>query len=302
MTLSPSPDLSVIIVSFNTVDLLRDCLQSVYAAQGELSLEVLVVDNDSRDESVRMVRQEFPEARLIENKVNVGFSRANNQALRIAKGNHLLLLNSDTVVNPDVFAECLRFMEADTNIGAMSCKVMMPNGQLDLACRRSFPTPLVALWRLSGLYALFPKSRIFGQYNLTYLDEDETYEVDAVVGAFMWVRRETFLQIGVLDESFFMYGEDMDWCYRIRQAGYSIYYHPAVSILHYKGASSKKRRPPRMVHEFHRAMILFYGKFFARRNVFWVNWMISIGVWFHLVGDLMQSLPYFWRRSIDRLT
>jgi GT2 family glycosyltransferase len=292
---SPAVDLSVIIVSFNTRQLLQDCLASVFRTRGDLRLEIFVVDNASSDGSVEMVRAQFPEVILLANQVNVGYSTANNQALRVCRGAHILLLNSDTVVKPDVFQKCTAFMQQDPTIGALSCKVVLPSGELDLACRRSVPTPMVAFWRFSGLYQLFPKSRTFGQYNLTYLDEDETYEVGAIMGAFTLLSRECFLEVGLLDESFFMYGEDLDWCYRIHKAGFKIMYYPEVQIMHYKGASSKRRRPPKMVHEYHRAMMLFYRKYFARHSLFLVNWIISLGVWLHYGSDLLQSIPYFLR-------
>jgi GT2 family glycosyltransferase len=295
-------DLSVIVVSYNTRALLRDCLHSVYREGSQLNLEVFVVDNHSLDGSREMVERQFPEVQLICNQVNVGYSTANNQALRICRGTFILLLNSDTVVHPGVFDATIAHMQQHRDIGALTCKVMLTTGQLDLACRRTFPTPMVAFWRIVGLSRLFPHSRFFAKYNLTFLDENKTYDVDAVMGAFMLLRRDVFLEVGLLDEQFFMYGEDLDWCYRIRQAGYRIVYYPEVSILHYKGASSNRRRPPNMVKEFHRAMDLFYRKYFEGRQTYLVNALIRFGVKVHYFSELGGSLAYAVRKRFKKQT
>ena len=195
-------------------------------------------------------------------------------------------------MNAGVFRSCLDYLDQNPQVGVLTCKVLLPDGQLDLACRRSFPNPWVALCRLVGLSYLFPKSRLFAQYNLTYMDENEVYPVDAVMGAFMMIRREAFLEVGVLDEGFFMYGEDLDWCYRFNQAGYEVVYFPKVSIWHYKGASSNKRRSPVMIREFHKAMHIFVRKNIYQNNFFLFNWMLILGVNLHYYYDLIKNKLY----------
>lgn len=273
-------DLGIVIVSYNTCDLLRACLRSVYASQGNFSFEVCVVDNASSDGSAGMVTREFPQAYLIANTENVGYPAANNQGLRLLGfGNptksppaFALLLNSDTVLPPDALQQMLDFMASHQDAGIAGPKLVLPNGSLDLACRRSFPTPEVSFYRLVGLSRLFPRSRRFGRYNLTYLDPDQVAEVDSVVGAFMMVRAEAIAQVGLLDEQFFMYGEDLDWAYRIKRAGWKVYYNPHVTVLHIKRAST--RQNPRAQIEFYRAMEIFYRKHYASQTPFWLHLLI----------------------------
>jgi hypothetical protein len=278
-------DLGIVIVSYSTRDLLRECLRSVYASQGPFSFEVCVVDNASPDGSADMVAAEFPQATLIANEENVGYPAANNQGLKAfgfqdpeaeASEHHpprfALLLNSDTEVPPYALAEMLDFMDVRREAGVVGPKLVRPDGSLDLACRRSFPTPEVSFYRMIGLSRLFPRSRRFGRYNLTYLDPDQLTEVDSVVGAFMLVRGEAIQQVGLLDETFFMYGEDLDWAYRIRDAGWKIYYNPAVTVLHVKKAST--RQNPRAQVEFYRAMNIFYRKHFAAQTSWWLHGLI----------------------------
>ena len=278
-------DLGIIVVSYCTRELLRDCLRSVYASQGAFSFEVCVVDNASSDASADMVSAEFPEATLIANEQNLGYPAANNQGLRTFGfgengSSHrrtdpprfVLLLNSDTEVPPDALGTMLDFMAQHGEAGAAGPKLVRPDGSLDLACRRSFPTPEVSFYRMTGLSQLFPDNPRFGRYNLTYLDPEELTEVDSVVGAFMLIRREAIEEVGLLDETFFMYGEDLDWAYRIREAGWKIYYNPAVTVLHVKKAST--RLNPRAQVEFYRAMEIFYRKHFAAQTSWWAHALI----------------------------
>lgn len=282
-------DLSIIIVNYNTKGLLRQTLESVFRSYPKYRFEVFVVDNHSKDGSSEMVRETFPKVLLIENIRNEGFSKANNRAIKVSRGRYILLLNSDTIVLEGTLDTMIEFMGKNPRVGAAGCKVILPGGKLDLACRRSFPTPINAFFKALGLSKVFPKSPLFSQYNLTYLDEDETYPVDCIVGAFMMVRRETIEQVGLLDESFFMYGEDIDWCYRIKKAGWAIYYHPRAKIVHYKGASSEKRKY-RIIFEFHRAMVLFYRKHYSKEKVFIVNWLVITGIWLRLVVAVTVNL------------
>jgi GT2 family glycosyltransferase len=272
-------DLLVIIVSYNVAPLLRGCLQSLFASEG-VRFEVVVVDNCSTDGSARLVRDEFPLVQLIENPVNCGFAAANNLALRAylarpasERPRYVLLLNPDTVLPPTALATMVAYLDAHPEVGAAGPKLVLADGTLDLACRRSFPTPTVAFYRLIGLSALFPRSRRFGRYNLTYLDPDCETEVDSVVGAFMLVRGVAIEQVGLLDEAFFMYGEDLDWAYRLKAHGWHVRYNPAVTVLHYKGQSSRQSRA-RTTAEFYRAMELFYRKHFARSRPVVVNGLV----------------------------
>lgn len=282
-------ELSIIIVSYNTKELLKQTLESVCNHQLGHAFEVWVVDNNSSDGSSTMIKELFPQVHLLENPANVGFAAANNFAIKGSGGKYILLLNSDTVILPGTLDTMLEFMHQHPRVGAAGCKVVLPDGRLDLACRRSFPTPLNALYQALGLSKIFPASSRFAQYNLTYLDENLTYPVDCIVGAFMLVRRTVVDQVGLLDEDFFMYGEDIDWCYRIKQAGWEIYYHPAAKIIHHKGASSKKR-PWRMLYEFHRSMVLFYCKHYENDNPFILNVIVRLGIWMRFGVALIINL------------
>lgn len=278
-------DLGIVIVSYNTCALLRACLRSVYASQGDFTFAVCVVDNGSSDGSPEMVANEFPQAKLIANEENRGYPAANNQGLRAfgftgssqatpaaEAARFALLLNSDTEVPADGLSKMLDFVKERDEVGAAGPKLVRPDGSLDLACRRSFPTPLVSFYHMVGLSRLFPDSRRFGQYNVTYCDPDEMTEVDSIVGAFMLVRGEAIRQAGLMDESFFMYGEDLDWAYRIKEAGWKIVYNPAVTVYHVKRAST--RQNPRAQIEFYRAMEIFYRKHYADRTSWPVHYLV----------------------------
>ncbi|HYE94694.1 MAG TPA: glycosyltransferase family 2 protein [Rubricoccaceae bacterium] len=270
-------DVSVVIVNYNVREFLEQALASVERASGGLRVEVFVVDNDSADGSAQMVRARFPQVRLITNEANVGFARANNQAIREANGRYLLILNPDTLLQEDTLHALVRFMDAHPEAGAVGCRILNPDGTFALESRRAFPTPEVAFYRMMGLSRLFPHSPRFGRYNLTYLPKDEVCEVDALSGSCMMVRHAALYQqraavpagdgaastpeggAGLLDEDFFMYGEDLDWCYRIQQSGWRIYYTPETQIIHYKGESTRKGEL-RYVRLFYGAMLRFVEK------------------------------------------
>lgn len=280
-------DLSIVIVNFNTRDLLRDCLASIYASQGDIRFNVVVVDNCSSDGSAAMVRLEFPQTHVIESEVNGGFAFANNLGLRWAGFNndgsfqpaaprYALLLNPDTILSPTGLADMIAFMDSRSAVGAAGPKLIRPDGTLDLACRRTFPTPIVSFYRMVGLSKLFPRSRVFGRYNMTFADPDHLIEVDAVVGAFMMVRREAIAQAGLLDETYFMYGEDLDWAYQIKANHWKIFYNPAVTVTHVKRAAS--RGSPKAQIEFYRAMDVFYRKYYAASTPFWFHSLVVFGI------------------------
>lgn len=276
-------DLAIVIVNYNTRGLLRDCLASIFASRLEGSYVVCVVDNHSADDSAAMVRAGFPAVLLIEQKANSGYAAANNAGLQAvgfgggAAPCYALLLNPDTLLKPDDLAQMLTFMETNPEVGAAGPKLVRQDGSLDKACRRSFPSPENALYRLSGLSRLFPRHPRFGRYNLEHLDPDQLTEVDSLVGAFMLMRGSVLAQVGLLDERFFMYGEDIDLCYRIKERGWKIYYNPAVTVLHYKGAASRQRSAASIVH-FYEAMALFHNKHYRARTFFLLNWLIYLGI------------------------
>lgn len=272
------PQISVVIVNYNVKDFLQQALLSLRKALAPFRAEIFVVDNASHDGSAEMVGERFPDVHLIRSRKNLGFARANNLALRRAKGDFFVLLNPDTIVQEDTFVRLLEFMARHPDAGMASCKVLNPDGSLQLACRRSYPTPWVAFTRLTGLSYLFPNSKLFGKYNMTYLPEDEISPVEAISGSFMMVRREVVEQVGLLDEQFFLYGEDLDWCYRVIQAGWQIYYVPTTQIIHFKGESSKQSQFDSLL-VFNQAMALFVKKHFRKRYYFLTYYLLVLAIW-----------------------
>ena len=291
----------IIIPSYNTAAYLGRCLDSLRAQEGAPVQEVFVVDNASVDDSVARVRRDYPEVHLLESAHNGGFAYAVNMGLRAVlelragqSGRYqVLLLNSDTELPPTALAQMVAFLEAHPEAGAAGPQLVMADGQVDLAGRRSFPTPEIAFYRLFGLAALFPRSRRFGRYNLTYLDPAEPAAVDAVSGAFMLVRGEAVETVGLLDEAFFFYGEDLDWAYRIKAHGFQIWYYPAVQVRHWKRASSRLR-PRASVRDFYQAMRIFYRKHFAPRHSRLVNALVEGGI---SLRQGLALLPYLFRRQ-----
>ncbi len=277
-------DLSIIITPWNCKDLLEATLKSIFANQTKFNYEVIIYDHGSTDGSLEMVEQDFPQVTLIRGG-DVGFAAANNEGLKRSTGRYVVLLNADTKLSEDTIEVMLSFMDSHPKVGISTGKLVLAvSGQLDPACRRSFPTPWVSFTRFSGLSKLFPKSRLFNRYNLEYLSEDDEYEIDSCSGAFELMRRETMDKIGLLDDTFYMYGEDIDWCYRTKQAGWQVYYYPRTVILHYKGylsgkSAKKKRHNPRPTWEFHRAMILFYYKHYVNKYPRILTWVIQLAIW-----------------------
>jgi GT2 family glycosyltransferase len=271
--------LSIVIVNYNVRHFLEQALGSVRRALEGLEGEVWVVDNNSVDDSVRMVREKFPEVRLIANADNPGFSKANNQAIRLCQGEYVLLLNPDTLVEEDTFRKCLDFMEAHPEAGALGCKLIDGSGNFLPESKRGFPSPWVAFCKTFGLSALFPRSPVFGRYYLGHLSPDEVQEVEVLAGCFMFMRRSALDKSGLLDEDFFMYGEDIDLSYRLVLAGYKNYYLPDTKIIHYKGESTKKGSL-NYVKTFYQAMIIFARKHFQGRQAGLFIWMLQAAIWF----------------------
>ncbi len=260
--MNPQIDLSVIIVNYNVKDFLQSLLLSLNKALKNISHEIFIVDNASTDGSVELIKNSFPEVTLIDNKINLGFSKANNQGMKISKGKYILLINPDTLVSEDTLSEMINFFEEHPEVGLAGCKILNPDGTLQLACRRSLPGPWTSFCKVTGLSTLFPKSKIFARYNLTYLDENKSCEVDAVSGSFMMFTREVYEKIGGLDEEYFMYGEDLEFCYRIQEGGYKIFYVASTQIIHYKGESTKRSSVDE-TKIFYKAMHLFVKKHFS---------------------------------------
>jgi GT2 family glycosyltransferase len=223
------------------------------------------------------VTRAFPKARVVVNQRNVGFAAANNQVLPEATGRYLLLLNPDTTVETDTLETMVLYMDKRPEVGCATARLVLPNGKLDVACRRAFPTPRRAFYRLTLLSRLFPRSRRFAQYNLTYLDETREAEIDSPCGAFMLVRAQAYQEVGPLDERYFMYGEDIDWAFRIKAAGWRIMYNPGAVAHHIKRASSRQVRR-KMIRSFHDAMRIFYGDHYEPSSPRWLSWLVYRGI------------------------
>lgn len=286
-------ELSVIIVNYNVKYFLEQALLSVQKAAVGLDVEVFVVDNNSVDDSVLMVKEKFPEVHLIANKHNPGFSIANNQAIRISKGKYVLLLNPDTVVEEDTFRVCIDFMNNHPDCGGLGVKMIDGSGNFLPESKRGFPSPFVAFCKTFGLSTLFPKSPTFNRYHLGYLDENENHEVDVLAGAFMMMRKKTLDEVGLLDEAFFMYGEDIDLSYRIVKGGYKNYYVADTRIIHYKGESTKKGSL-NYVRTFYNAMIIFAKKHFQGNQAWLFILMLKMAIYFRAGITLISNLVKQW--------
>jgi GT2 family glycosyltransferase len=294
-----TPALSVITVSYQSADTLPRLWRSLAPELGALGCaELFLVDNASTDGSPELLRQIAVEAvdgqpglsaEVLANPTNVGFARACNQAIARATGRWILLLNPDSVVEPGAIAAAVAFGDSEPSVGILGARVRLPDGRLDAPCRRSFKTPGIYFYKFSGLSRLFPRSRRFGRYYLSYLDEERSADVDAVIGAFMLVRREVIDQIGALDERFFMYCEDEDWCFRAKSAGWRVVYFPDAVVWHRKGASGRTRAT-RTTLAWHRSLYLFHRKNLAPRYPAWVNGLVYAGMGLGLLAALARSL------------
>ncbi len=283
-------DLSIIIVSYNTKDILLACLSSVYAnSPKQYGFEVIVVDNASTDGSIEAI-QDKSKLKIIQNKENLGFSKANNIGVKASSGRYVLFLNSDTVMQVDTLDFMVLFMEKHSGVGIATCRVVMPNNEIDDASHRGFPTPWNAFCHFSGLARIFPKSKIFSGYSIGWEDMSKTHEIDACAGAFMLVRREVGEEVNWWDEDYFWYGEDLDFCYRVKKNAWKVYYVPDVSILHYKGVSggikdiskhlttADKETKIRATQARFEAMKLFYNKHYISRYPRFVTWFVMEGI------------------------
>lgn len=293
--------LSIVIVNYNVRYYLEQCLLSVEKALIGVGGEVFVVDNHSTDGSIPYLRSKFPWVRYIENAENVGFSCANNQALREARGQYVLLLNPDTFIGERTLRECVDFMDKHPNAGICGAGMLRADGSFAPESRRGVPTPFVAFCKMTGLGALFPKSRLFGRYYMQYLNKQVITPIEIVSGAFMFIRKEALDKVGLLDEDYFMYGEDIDLSYRVLKAGYQNYYIP-TQILHYKGESTKKDSI-KYVNAFHKAMIIFFRKHFAHYSFIYSAFIMLTVVMRGAMSYLMQKLYACSRKKtkVERL-
>ena len=287
--------LSVVIVNYNVEYFLEQCINSVLKALAKTSGEVIVVDNCSIDGSVEMVKNKFPQIQLVENKDNTGFAKANNQAISLAKGEYVLLLNPDTVVEEDTFVKCIECMDANQKVGGLGVKMIDGKGEFLPESKRGLPTPWVAFYKIFGLSSIFKNSRKLGRYHLSYLSKDKNHNVEILSGAFMMLRKTALDKVGLLDDNFFMYGEDIDLSYRLTQAGYLNYYFSETSIIHYKGESTKKSSV-NYVFVFYKAMIIFAKKHFSEKNASYFSFLIHLAIYFR--AGLALTVRFFKRAVI----
>ena len=287
--------LSIIIVNFNVKYFLEQALQSIFQSETDFELEVFVVDNHSVDGSVEMVAHRFPQAKLIANNDNVGFSTANNMGIRRSTGEYVLLLNPDTIIKEDTLQKAVNFMEDHPDAGGMGLKMMDGKGHFLPESKRGFPTPFVAFCKMSGLSRLFSTSRTFNYYHLGHLDKESTHEVDVLSGACMMLRRNVLEQVGLLDEDYFMYGEDIDLSYRIKQCGFKNYYYPGTEIIHFKGESTKKGSF-NYVRMFYKAMITFTRKHLKGSSAKYLTFLLQIAIYVRAIAALAIRIggQLFW--------
>ncbi len=284
-------DLSVVIVNYNVQHFLRQTLLSLEEAARSLSTEIFVVDNASSDGSVEMIRHEFPSVKLIASKENLGFSKGNNIALKEATGKYILLLNPDTVLGENTLEACFSFMEANPSVGALGPRMIDGSGTFLPESKRGFPSPSVAFYKAFGLSKIFRNSSRFNRYHMGHVDSDTQVPVDVLAGAFMFIRYEVLSQIGLLDERFFMYGEDIDLSYRIKQAGFENYYFPKAQIIHFKGESTKKGSL-NYVRVFYQAMILFADKHFKGKKASSFIGLMKFGIGLRALVDVVKGVSF----------
>lgn len=279
-------NLSIIIVSHKSKEHLEVLLPSIFESKTNFSYEVIVVDNGSNDGTLDWLQATPYKLQAIAN-TNTGFAHGNNLGIKQATGKYILLLNPDTKLQPDTLQAMLKFMESRADVGISGCKIIKPDGKLDLACRRRFPNP----W--NSFLRLFLASN--KDYNYSNIDPNQEMEVDSVVGAFLLIRKSVIDKIGLLDENFFMYGEDLDWCWRCKEAGYKVWYFPTTFITHYKGASSRKA-PFKMLKAFHNAMWIFYKKHYQGRYPFILNWLVFLGIYLRLA--ILSTINFFKKSPV----
>jgi hypothetical protein len=251
-------NLSIVIVTWNSEEFIRNCLDSIFLSQGNFTSEVMVVDNGSSDGTAKIVEQFYPQVNLIQNKKNLGYAKANNQGIEKAKGKYVLLLNPDTQVLEDALSLMYEFMEENPKIGALGPKLLNPDKTVQASCRE-FPTFFTLIWEFSGLSRLFPRSRVFGRWRMGYFNFDKQRETDQPMGSSLMLRRATLEDVGAFDENFVMFFNDVDLCFRIKKGGWKIYFYPEAKVIHYKGASTRKVKA-KMIWLSHLAFYKFFKK------------------------------------------
>ncbi len=288
---------SVIIVAYNSSDFIPACLKSVRDASEDVDVEVIVLDNGSPEPITAEIKAFFPEVKWVDSKENLGFGKGCNLAVKSATKPYLFFINPDTIVSRDSFRKMLEFVQEHPETGLAGSRILNEDGSLQLACRRSFPTTFSAISKTIGLAALFPKSKLFASYNMTYADPDEVTEVDAISGSFFCVRSDLYRELKGFDEDFFMYGEDLDLCFRAKATGHKNYYTPVTNILHFKGQSCKTRRWKSYV-DFYQAMLIFVRK---HKDLYFVpSLLVSLGILFAaFVGMFSRLIPKFWKIILD---
>jgi len=286
--------LSIIIVTHNAKDFLRNCLKSVFEKIKNLSFEVLVVDNASSDGTFEMLKNEFPQVKVIFSKENLGFAKANNLAIKEAKGKYIFLLNPDTILLDENFEKLIDFAQKNPDVGAIGPKVLNSDLTIQHQCKRGFPTPWNIFCYLSGLAKIFPKSKIFAGYLLTYLDTEKIQGVDSLSGCAMVVKREVIEKVGMMDEDYYLYGDDLDWCYRIKSAGWKVVYFPETKIIHYGGKGGTGKKPYFNIYHFYRSAFIFYKKHLAKKYFFLINWLVYLGIFFRF---LMVIIVNFFKKE-----
>ena len=293
--------LSVIIVNYNVKYFIEQCLCSVQQAIKNINAEIIVVDNNSSDGSIEYLREKFAAVKFIINNNNEGFAKANNIALKECKGDYVLFLNPDTIIAEDVLQNCIDFFAQHNEAGAVGVRMIDGSGNFLPESKRSFPSPAVSFFKLSGFSSLFPKSKLFNRYALGFLKEDKVHEVDVLCGAFLMTKKNLLLQLNGFDESFFMYGDDIDLCYRIQQAGYKNYYSGSQTVIHFKGESSKQNSSA-YVKMFYKAMIVFVRKHY-KSNAWLTGFLLHTGIYLRAFASFIAS-PFkrkkIYRNEIDK--
>lgn len=286
--------LSIIIVSYNTKNFLKDCLESIFQKIKKTSFEVLVVDNGSVDKSEEMVEKEFPLVRVIKNKENVGFAKANNQGIKEAKGEYIFLLNPDTLILDDNINELIDFFDSQKEIGIIGPKVLNADYSFQRQCKRGWPTFWNSFCYVSGLWKILNKTpwqkKVFGGYFLLDKNENEISEVQQISGSAMIVRKKVFEQVGLLDENYFLYWEDSDFCFRVQEKNWKIYYYPFFRVLHYGGKGGTQRQPLKNLWYFHRGLFIFYRRYLAPNSFFLINIFYYLLIGFMFLFKLFINL------------
>lgn len=290
--------LLIVIVTYNSISLIDECLRSIFTNETSWKFEICVVDNGSNDGTTTYINSHFPNVFLLQNQINLGFAAANNQGIKHIDSEYVLLLNSDTILTQNALQKIMDYAESDEKIGVIGPKLIRLDGKIDPACRRMLPNHIDYILWLLGLLRKSPKNKIFGHYNLTYLDPDEVTEVDSVSGAFLLAKRVAIQKVGLLDENFFFYGEDIDWCYRFKLNNWKVIYYPKIIVTHLKGGSSRKTTQS-LIYHFYRSNIILYKKYGSKKTLFLFSWILIFLTWCKFVVSYIYN--YFLQDEKKRV-